>query len=77
MTVNKSVKQITGPDGVVETKSNYFMRVYHELKKVTWPIPSEVKRLTSVVIGIIVACGIYMWVVSTVISWVLQRFTGK
>ncbi len=77
MTVNKSVKQITGPDGVVEGKSNYFMRVYQELKKVTWPIPSEVKRLTSVVIGIIVACGIYMWVVSTAISWILQRFTGK
>ena len=43
--------------------------------KTTWPTKEEATRLTAVVIGVIVVLGIYMGVLDTVLSLLVNRFS--
>lgn len=69
MAVEKTLKPATGSGEDLTRKSESFLRgVWTELEKTTWPTPHEVKRLTSVVIAIIVLLGFYMAVLNSVLE---------
>ena len=53
-------------------KENWFKRTWHktckyfrelrsELKKVVWPTPKQVLKNTAVVLGCVVAVGVFIW----------------
>jgi preprotein translocase subunit SecE len=44
-----------------------------ELRKVTWPTPSEARYLTSVVIVVAVAVGIALGVIDIFFNWFVDR----
>ena len=54
-------------------KENWFKRTWHktckyfrelrsELKKVVWPTPKQVLKNTAVVLGCVLAVGVFIWV---------------
>ena len=63
---------VTGAGQSPQRARNYLQEVLTELKKTTWPTKQEATRLTTVVIGVIIALGIYMglldWLLSTLVS---------
>ncbi len=40
----------------------YFRELRSELKKVVWPTPKQVLKNTAIVIGCVVAVGVFIWV---------------
>jgi preprotein translocase subunit SecE len=57
-----------------ERARNFLMETWSELKKTTWPTKQEATRLTSVVIGVIVVLGIYMGLLDSILSFLVNRF---
>ncbi len=52
----------------------FLHEVMVELKKTTWPTPAEAWRLTTVVIGVIIAVAIYIGAIDWVLSWLTKQF---
>jgi len=52
----------------------FLHEVIVELKKTTWPTPKEAWRLTTVVIGVILAVAVYVGVIDAALSWLTNRF---
>lgn len=52
----------------------FLHEVIVELKKTTWPTWPEAWRLTTVVIGVILAIAIYMGAIDKALSWLTERF---
>ena len=52
----------------------FLHEVIVELKKTTWPTRKEAGRLTSVVVGVIVAVAFYIGIIDYVLSWLTHRF---
>lgn len=53
-------------------KENWFKRTWHkvakyfrelrsELKKVVWPTPQQVLKNTAIVVGCVIAIGVFIW----------------
>ena len=61
------------PATIAGQKSNYFMEMFIELKKTTWPTKQEAMRLTTLVLGVIVALSIYMGI----LDWLLTIIVTK
>ncbi len=76
MAVEKTLKQAPGSGEDIARKSESFLRgVWTELEKTTWPSPHEVQRLSTVVIGIIVALGIYMAILNSALEVIFNWIT--
>ena len=54
-------------------KSNFLSEVITELKKVTWPTLPEAWRLTTVVLGVIVAIAVYVGLIDFVLTTIFNR----
>ena len=39
----------------------YFRELRSELKKVVWPTPQQVLKNTAIVVGCVIAVGIFIW----------------
>ena len=52
----------------------FFHEVIVELKKTTWPTPKEAWRLTSVVLGVILAVAFYIGTIDYVLSFLTKKF---
>ena len=61
------------PAVVAGQKSNYFMEMFTELKKTTWPTKHEAMRLTSLVLAVIVALSIYMGILDWLLTTLVQK----
>ena len=56
------------------TRSREFLEeCWVELKKVHWPTRQETQAATIVVIIGVTLVGIYLGIVDTVLSWIIQR----
>jgi len=55
-------------------KSNFVNEVWTELKKVTWPTLPEAWRLTTVVLGVIVAIAVYVGLIDFILTVIFNRF---
>lgn len=84
-TVSKPNNPSTGnpstPSGVPtpDTKrglKNYFIEVQREMKKITWPTPSETTRLTSTVIGVCLLVTAVLFVLSFGFEQILKLLIG-
>lgn len=52
----------------------FLHEVIVELKKTTWPTPREAWRLTTVVLGVIIAIAIYVGAIDAALSWATKTF---
>ena len=58
----------------VQVARNTLKETIVELQKTTWPTRAEANRLTIVVIGVIVALGLYMGVLDAALSSIDRIF---
>ena len=61
-------KTANQPNPVVK----YFREVRGELRKVTWPTPTESRRLTTIVVAVSLAFAIFLWLWDTIFSRLVQ-----
>ena len=64
-----------GPEQNLQKTNKFGQEVLTELKKTTWPTRQEAIRLTSVVVAVIVALGIYMGILDAVLSFLVSKFS--
>lgn len=58
---------------IVFTKARQFLAdVRSELKKVTWPSRKDTGGSTVVVIGLVIFVAVFLWVVDTALSALIQ-----
>ena len=54
----------------------YLREVVYELRRVVWPSRKETLGSTSVVLVIVIICGIYLGVVDLILSRLIRVFVG-
>ena len=76
-TVKKTPKK---PDENVapwwEQSRQYLREVVYELRRVVWPSRKETIGTTSVVLVIVILCGIFLGVVDLILSRLIRVFVG-
>jgi preprotein translocase subunit SecE len=76
-TVKKAPKK--SDDNVVpwwERLRQYLREVVYELRRVVWPSRKETLGSTSVVLVIVILCGVFLGVVDLVLSRLIRVFVG-
>ncbi len=63
------------PEQNLQRTTNFLQETWVELKKTTWPTKKEAWRLTSVVIGVIAALGLYMGTLDFVLTKLVDKFS--
>jgi len=64
-----------GTDNIPQTiRRGFLHEVWVELQKTTWPTPKEAWRLTTVVIGVIVAVAVYVGAIDYILTFLTKRF---
>lgn len=54
-----------------------FMRDSHiEVRKVIWPTPQETAQVTGIVIVMVVLVALIVWVLDSVLMWIMRLLTG-
>ena len=61
----------------VETARTFLQEAWVELKKVQWPARKEVRAATLVVITLVGIVAVFLFLVDTLLSWLLQSFLGR
>ena len=56
------------PEQNIQVARNTLKETFVELQKTTWPTKAEANRLTAVVIGVIIALGLYMGLLDALLS---------
>lgn len=66
-----TIKSVPAPtvEPSIKGAQNMLVETWVELKKTTWPTPKEARRLTMVVIVVILILGTYMGL----LDWILSR----
>jgi len=59
-----------------ETFRQYLREVVYELRRVVWPSRKETIGSTSVVLVIVILCGIFLGVVDLILSRLIRVFVG-
>jgi len=59
-------------DGIV----NYLRLIRAEMKRVTWPTPTELKSSTVIVVITLVVITMYLWVVDKILAQVFKNFVN-
>jgi preprotein translocase subunit SecE len=62
------------PNAPVQRGRGFLHEVMVELRKTTWPTLPEAWRLTTVVLGVIVAMAIYVGIIDAALSFLTNRF---
>jgi preprotein translocase subunit SecE len=48
-----------------------------ELRKVVWPTFDETYKTTAVVFVLVIAAGLFFWLLDLLLAWVTRHFTGQ
>lgn len=59
-----------------ETFRQYLREVVYELRRVVWPSRKETVGSTSVVLVIVILCGVFLGVVDLILSRLIRVFVG-
>jgi preprotein translocase subunit SecE len=59
-----------------ETARQYLREVAYELRRVVWPSRKETIGSTSVVLIIVIICGIFLGIVDAILSRLIRLFVG-
>jgi preprotein translocase subunit SecE len=55
-----------------------FIRESHtEVRKVIWPTPQETMQVTGIVIVMVVLVAIFIWILDSVLMWIVRLLTGS
>ncbi len=54
----------------------FFDEAWSELKKVTWPTPTQARNLTILVVAVSAAVGAYIIFFDTLFSIIAERISG-
>ncbi len=54
----------------------FFNEAWTELKKVTWPTPTQARNLTILVVAVSAAVGAYIIFFDTIFSIIAERISG-
>ena len=54
----------------------YFRELRSELKKVVWPTPQQVLKNTAIVVGCVIAVGVFIWLFDFVASIGIDALIG-
>jgi preprotein translocase subunit SecE len=60
----------------LERARQYLREVVYELRRVVWPSRKETLGSTSVVLVIVILCGIFLGVVDAILSRLIRLFVG-
>ena len=56
------VKKVNWFKRTFDAVARYFRELRSELKKVVWPTPQQVLKNAAIVVGCVIAVGIFIWV---------------
>ncbi len=54
----------------------FFEEAWSELKKVTWPTPTQARNLTILVVAVSAAVGVYIVFFDTIFTVIAERISG-
>ena len=69
-------KNATAKKNIFVRMKNYFKELFSEIKKITWPTPKQTLHNTLVVIGAMVLVGIFVFLLDTAFSEVVELLAG-
>ncbi|MGM0811596.1 preprotein translocase subunit SecE [Thioalkalivibrio sp.] len=47
-----------------------------EVRKMVWPTRVETTQTTLIVIGVVILVGIFLWLLDTLLGWIIRQFIG-
>nr|WP_296751631.1 preprotein translocase subunit SecE [Thioalkalivibrio sp.] len=47
-----------------------------EVRKMVWPTRVETTQTTLIVIGVVILIGIFLWLLDTLLGWIIRQFIG-
>ncbi|MFN8383757.1 MAG: preprotein translocase subunit SecE [Anaerolineales bacterium] len=69
----EKAKKVKKSENAIE---RYFRETTGELRKVSWPTWPEAKRLTALVLAVMVFVGLFLWVVDLLAGKLLNLVLG-
>jgi len=54
----------------------FFKEAQIEVRKVVWPTRQETTRMTLIVIAMVIAMAAILWLLDTLLAWLVQWLTG-
>ena len=61
----------------LETARAFVQEAWTELHRVQWPTRNEVRSATIVVVFLVGAVSLFLFLVDTILSWLLHIFLGS
>ncbi len=56
--------------------ARFFRETSGELRRVSWPTWPEARRLTAIVVVVLVIMSVFLWMIDEAAVWLLARFIG-
>jgi preprotein translocase subunit SecE len=47
-----------------------------EVRKMVWPTRVETTQTTLIVLGVVILVGIFLWLMDTLLGWIIRLFIG-
>jgi len=47
-----------------------------EVRKMVWPTRVETTQTTLIVLGVVILVGIFLWLLDTLLGWIIRSFIG-
>ena len=47
-----------------------------EVRKMVWPTRVETTQTTLIVLGVVILIGIFLWLLDTLLGWIIRQFIG-
>jgi preprotein translocase subunit SecE len=63
-------------DGI-DTARMFVQEAWAELRRVQWPTRDEIRAATIVVVFLVGATSLFLFLVDTILSWLLHAFLGS
>ena len=63
-------------DGI-DTARTFVQEAWAELRRVQWPTRNEIRAATLVVILLVGAISLFLFLVDSILSWLLHAFLGS
>jgi len=79
VTVNRKEKDVAGKDEKNKRENRiqrFFRETSGELRRVSWPTWPEARRLTAIVVAVLVVMSLFLWVVDLLAEGILSKLIG-
>ena len=79
MTVNRKENDVAGKDEKNKRENRvqrFFRETAGELRRVSWPTWPEARRLTAIVVAVLVVMSLFLWMVDLLGEGILTKLIG-